>query len=57
LSSTRPEDIRAFLEKKLGIVPTPPPGTMEDPPEGNRDASADGGPPAEPFVPPTVPAE
>jgi segregation and condensation protein B len=57
LSSTRPEDIRAFLEKKLGIVPTPPPGTMEEPPEGTRDASTDGGPPAEPFVPPRVPAE
>lgn len=26
LGSTRPEEIRQFLEKKLGVVPPPPPG-------------------------------
>lgn len=38
IESTRPEEIRQFLEKKLGVTPAPPPGaaiSMDPPTEPN----------------------
>lgn len=63
ISSTRPDEIRQFLEKKLGVVPPPPPGAtisiVEEPePEpavplpAPESADADAAPAAEPNAPP-----
>ncbi|HTW39461.1 MAG TPA: SMC-Scp complex subunit ScpB [Thermoplasmata archaeon] len=58
IASTRPEEIRRFLEQKLGVPPAPPPvaaeipaGAQLDPPPLPDGAEAE---PLEPFVPPVV---
>jgi segregation and condensation protein B len=59
IASTRPEEIRRFLEQKLGVAPPPPPveaqpppGAQMDPPPLPEGAEAE---PLEPFVPPVMP--
>jgi segregation and condensation protein B len=59
IASTRPEEIRRFLEQKLGVPPPPPPveaqpppGAQMDPPPLPEGAEAE---PLEPFVPPVMP--
>jgi segregation and condensation protein B len=60
IGSTRPEEIRSFLEQKLGVVAAAPPVPVEppagasmeppEPPEGSEPPDE----PPEPFVPPVV---
>jgi segregation and condensation protein B len=55
IASARPEEIRRFLEQKLGVAPSPPPASPEEPsgtPDGGETPSA--GP--EPAPPPPAAA-
>jgi segregation and condensation protein B len=57
IASTRPEEIRRFLEQKLGVPPPPPAAVPAptDPPQGTPDAEAET--PAPPDAePPAMPA-
>jgi hypothetical protein len=60
ISTTRPEDIRRFLEQKLGVTPsTLPPAEPEIPPvaEATPEGTASSGtvpPPEDPPVPPAA---
>jgi len=51
IASTRPEEIRRFLEQKLGVAPSPPPSYPTDAPVGTA-ATADARTPAESPTPP-----
>ncbi|HZY93105.1 MAG TPA: SMC-Scp complex subunit ScpB [Thermoplasmata archaeon] len=54
IESTRPEEIRQFLEKKLGVTPAPPPGAAISLEVTNDATVADAAPEAVP--PPVEPA-
>ena len=53
IASTRPEEIRQFLEKKLGVAPSPPPGAaISVEPDGDGHASPEAeAPDGEPSPP------
>jgi segregation and condensation protein B len=58
IASTRPEEIRRFLEQKLGVPPAPAPAPAEPGPAGppaDPPAPDDGSPPLE-AAPPPAPA-
>jgi segregation and condensation protein B len=58
IASTRPEEIRRFLEQKLGVPPAPPPTAepvpegVASPPEPPTEPEADPGEADVPFTPP-----